>query len=667
MMSFLFRKRAVIFFVAMMPVLCVAENSAETSPLSADLVVVGGTPGGIACAVGAAHEGLSVLLINHTKHLGGFMTSGCGGWEAPYDGARSPLFDEVKRRIADYYKQTYGEGSPQYLAAIPDPNNNSHKARPRVEPRIAELIFDQMVAAEKRITVLKGFYVESADREGSMLRSVVLREMHGNQTRRASAKVFADCTYEGDLAAVAKVPYRVGREGRSEFNEPHAGVIFAKPRAQKSSTPGIHLNLRRLGPLEGLELLPGSTGEADSSVMAYNYRLILTKNPANRILVQKPENYDPASIGESKASILPDLPNDKIAWNGGGRLIGPQHAYPEADWATRAKISQQYLDAAVARLWFYQNDPSASPRDREFWKDYGLAKDEFPDNGHLPYEIYVREARRLVGRHIFTENDAIVAPGMERTPVFPDSIAITDWPIDSTVCTDRKVEGIDEGKFQIADTWRPGQVPYRCLLPHGLNNLLVPVCLSATHVGWGTIRLEPVWMQTGEAAGLAAALAVRTGTTPAEIDSDELSRLLAERRHMISFFNDVDLASGASWNPAVQYLGTRGFFNTYDARPAEPLDDATAAAWANTAAKIAAKDPSFDATAEAVALAGSAEKTASGITVQGFSDQLKEALRKRGEPGECVDAALQKLKLQPGSPLSRGDACTLVFLALKKA
>lgn len=649
----------------MMPVVCAAENSAETSPLSADLIVVGGTPGGIACAISAAREGLNVLLVNHTAHLGGFMSSGCGGWEAPYDGARSPIFDEVKQRIADYYKDIYGEGSPQYLAAIPDPKSNSHKGRPRVEPRIAELVFDRMVAAEKRIAVLKGFYVESAEREGNMLRSIVLREMHGDRTRQATAKVFADCTYEGDLAAVAKVPYRVGREGRSEYHEPHAGVIFAKPRTKKTEASEVRLNIRRLGPLEGLDILPQSTGEADSSVMAYNYRLILTKNPANRILVQKPENYDPASIGASKASILPDLPNDKIAWNGGGRLIGPQHAYPEADWATREKISQQYLNAALARLWFYQNDPAASPKERELWKDYGLAKDEFPDHGNLPYEIYVREARRLVGRYVFTENDAVVAPGIERTPVFPDSIAITDWPIDSTVCTDRKVGEIDEGKFQLVDTWRPGQVPYRCLLPQGLNNLLVPVCLSATHVGWGTIRLEPVWMQTGEAAGLAAALAVRAGTT--EIDSDELSRLLAERRHMISFFNDVDLASGASWNPAVQYLGTRGFFNTYDARPAEPLDDATATAWANTAAKIAAKDPSFDATAEAVTLAGAAGKTSSGITVLSFSDRLKEALRKRGQRAESVDAAIQKLKLQPGSPLSRGDACTLVFLTLQKA
>lgn len=616
-----------------------------------DFVVAGATPSGIVCALRAAREGLQTLLVTHARHVGGFLTSGAGGWEAPYDGARSPLYDEILHRISEHYREVFGEDSPQYRASRPDPTTNSRLGRPKVEPRVAEMIFEQMLAEESRLKVLRGFHPISAERENCRLNTVTFQEMHGSRRLRISGSNFADCTYEGDLAAIADVPWRVGREARSEYGEPHAGVIFTRDRSPgQSPTPRPPLNIRQMGSPDGVEILSESTGEADASVMACNFRLILTKNPDNRVMVEKPKDYDPATLGWHGRSIVPGLPNDKIAWNGGGRLIGPQHNYPTGDWKLREDISQRHLNAAVGRLWFYQNDPSAPEEEREFWKDYGLARDEFPDNGHLPYEIYVREARRIVGRYIFTEHDASAAPGIERTPVHYDSIAVTDWPIDSVVCTSRVERGRTEGSFIIADAWRPAQVPWRTLLVQGLDNLVVPVCLSATHVGWGTIRLEPVWMQTGEAAAHAVVLAHRQGVVPAHIAADELVRTLVRAGVMVSFFNDVNVTAGNDLPTAIQYLGTKGFFRTYDARPDEPLSEPVMQAWFATARALLRGDADFDPTVAARSLPDSSK----GEPVS--FDEFVNELRKSDPLVEIPPAS--------DSLISRGEACSLLFKLL---
>src|SRR5207247_2217153 len=167
-----------------------------------------------------------------------------------------------------------------------------------------------------------------------------------------------------------------------------------------------------------------------------------------------------------------------------------------------------------------------------------LPRDEVADHDHIPYEMYVRESRRLVGRHVYAEQDNSLAPGFARTPVMPDSVAITDWYMDSHSCTTNSRPGFHyDGKLILTEESRPAQIPFRSLLPQGVDNLLVPVCMSATHVAWGAVRLEPVWMQTGEAAGFAAALAKKKQTTPAALDADELVRTLADRRQLVSFFN----------------------------------------------------------------------------------------------------------------------------------
>lgn len=564
-----------------------AAKPQDVNGKSYDLVVIGGTPGGIACAVRAAREGLSVLLVNHTQHLGGFVTSGAGGWEAPYDGLRSPIYGEMITGAAAYYREKYGEGSPQHLVSMPSKTSRAHIDRPKVEPRIAEMLFNQMVEKEKTLTVLLGHIVTKAEREGALLKSVTLQPMHGEKAITVHGQVFADGMYEGDLMAVAGVKTQIGRESRAQYGEKHAGVLYTQERHKEPGQRGFPkaaddgtLNIRYNSHATADIVEGPQSGEADGSVMAYNYRLILTRDPANRILLSKPANFDPAIAKQaSGGGFVPNLPNGKVAWNG-GRLIGPQNAYPAADWPTREALSKRYLDAMLMRLWWVQNAPQAPEKERKQFAGYGLAADEFPDNNHAPYEIYVREARRLVGRYVFKEQDNVIAEGIARTPIHADSIAMTDWPVDSVACLPRKaLGGNTDGILFLGEESRPAQVPYRSILANEIDNLLVPVAISASHVGWGSIRLEPTWMQLGESAGHAAALSVKSKTTPAKLRPDDLVRKLAASRVMISFFNDVDVTSNDPQVAAAQFFGTQGFFAAYDAKLDEPLTEAVKAVW----------------------------------------------------------------------------------------
>jgi hypothetical protein len=551
--------------------------------IDCDLVVVGGTPGGVTCAVRAAREGLSVFLINRHEHLGGLLSSGIGVWDTQYEGRRSPIYDEVRAAIIEYYRTTYGSDSPQYRGAIPGPSGYTNG---RFEPRVAEKIINDLVAGERNITVLRSFIPVAVEREGALLKSLTLHPVRGGSDRTVRAKAFADCTYEGDLAALAKVPFRVGREARAEFDEPHAGIIFMRPVSQAPSPEAAQLkvlhdrlNLRRFPNWQ--VLLPQSTGAADDAVQAFNYRTMLTTDPANRVPISKPANYDAYFLKTLEIFSGIEIPNLKFGWNR-PQIVGLQTDYIEADWGARQRIEDEHWEVGMGLLYFLQNDLTVPSVVRRAWQEFGLARDEFADNGHRPYDFYVREARRITGRVVYTQHDAMLAPDLLRAPIHADSVAFTEWYLDSHPCTTARVPGgLEEGKVMLHQETFPGQVPYRCLLPQGVDNLLVPVCLSATHVAWGTVRLEPVWMQTGESAGLAVGLALKYQTTPAELNPDVLVKELCERRSMISFFNDVDVGGAEDWIPALLYFGTKGFFSDYDARPTGTLLGSTAKVWAD--------------------------------------------------------------------------------------
>ena len=561
-----------------------SHSTATDSSQHCDLVVYGATPGGIACAIRAAREGLNVELVSHSEHLGGMLTNGLSTMDTLYNGSRAPIYDELRKRIYDFYLEKYGAESPQYKAT------QLGHPKTRYEAHVVEQLIEQLLANEARITVVKKYDPITVTRIATLLRSVTFQQVGGSGKRISTADAFVDCSYEADLAALAGIPCRIGRESREEFQEEHAGIIFVRsvpwpPEKVNRERFALSRRLNLFRYEQWFEKIPeSSTGLADPAVQGFNIRTIITSDPKNRVSIKKPDGYDRKQfqsfgIGNPQHPGL-SMPNDKFGMNE-PKLVGEQDPYVEGDWETRQAVVKKHCEATLGLLYYRQHDPSIPLSVRKQWQQYGLPKDEFAENNHLPYEIYARETRRIIGRSIFTENDAQLSPRLERAPVHEDSISITEWFLDSHACTPHRVTGSEmEGKVMLKNQTFPGQVSYRTMLPKEFDNLLVPVCLSATHVGWGTIRLEPTWMSISESAALAIVIANRNDISPAEIDEQVLVKQLAKRRFLISFFNDIEGHEDSSWYPAVQYLGTQGFFGSYDARPNQLLATPLAEVWA---------------------------------------------------------------------------------------
>lgn len=602
------------------------SSAAEVDGRSFDVVVIGGTAAGVATAVRAAREGCTVLLVQHDGHLGGMLTNGLGQWDALYGGHRSALFTELLTNIEGYYAGKYGIDSPDLRTA-----HYSHEHYPIgwCEPHVFEREMNRLAAGEERLTLLYDHHPTLVERDGAMLRSVTLVEHRGTRTIRVAGKTFVDAAYEGDLAALARVPYRVGREARAEYNEPHAGKCFTTIASGSAPTDAVEgrLNLRpynnRQGPID-----PTSPYSADGAVQAYNMRFCVTRDPANRILLSEPPpGYDRNEFLKYERRYIAATagPNQKSHMNS-PILPGENHAYPEASWPERDRITARHTNFALGLMWFLQNDETISAADRKKHRTWGLPRDEYVDNNHIPYEMYVRETRRIVGRHVFTERDGSLAPGLGRTPVFADAIAVTDWYMDSHACTtDSRPQFKYDGKLILTEESRPSQIPYRALLPQGVDNLLVPVCLSATHIAWGAVRLEPVFMQTGEAAGYAAALAATDGVPPARLSPDRLINKLVDQRQYVSFFNDSNAADEHPATAAAQYFGTKGFFADYDARLDAPLTSAEANAWLEAFVKLRSGSFDFvdDPTQTARAVAAADLRDSPPLTQAEFSKRAK--------------------------------------------
>jgi hypothetical protein len=645
------------------------SNTVTPSAVAAhyDLLVYGSTPGGIACAVRAAREGLSVLLVTHSSYLGGMFSSGLSVMDTLYAGPRSALYDELRRAIHDHYRITYGPDSPQFAASRPG------HPKAYYEAHVVEQIVEEMVGREPGIAVVRGFYPVGAPREAALIREVAFKERHGTQTFAARADVYADCSYEGDLAVTAGAPYRKGREARTEFNEEHAGRIFLRrvtPFPPPEIDPAVIAEYKKLNLFHydrWFEIMRDvSTGEADDAVQTYNIRAVLTTNPSNRYIPpEPPPGYDRAMFEDiwSKkppySQLLGPLPNQKYLWNM-PELVGAQNAYPEGDWKLREEITEQHRRATAGMLYYLQNDSAVTAEERAQWRNLGFARDEFADSNHLPQEVYARQTRRVKGRATFTENDARLASGLKRTPVYSDSIAVTEWFLDvHAVGRERVRDSLYEGELYLNYISHPGQVSYRTILAAGLDNLLVPVCLSATHIGWGAIRLEPTWMNIGESAGYAAALAVQQRVSPVRIDSDVLVRRLAQRRVMVSFFNDVALDSAEPWVSAIEYLGTQGFFGSYDADPFGPLTSEIAQAWAKCAAEWI-KGEQVNVTERARGVLTAERAGGDAVSGEHFARTLVQALRAAALP---VSATQVTSLIGRGSErsISRGNACRVMF------
>jgi len=495
---------------------------------SYDVVVYGGTAGGAITAVSAARMGLKTVLLEPGRHVGGMVSSGLSHTDV---GKREVIGGdslEFYWRAGTYYSL------PQYLQDIAW----------YVEPHVAENIFQTMLR-EAGVTVLYGHRLREKDgvtMQGG--RVVLLATENGDSF---TAKIFADASYEGDLMAAARVTYTWGRESQAQYHESLAGVRDETPK---------HQFLVNLKPDANGKLLPeisgspaGVPGSADRKVQAYNFRMVFSDDPANQAPYPKPERYDPQRYelfrrllerqpGLRMADVLSigPIPNHKADINNNGPFstdyIGGSWEFPEGSYARRAEIYRAHEDYTKGLLWFLSHDPAVPANLRAEMNRWGLAKDEFTDNGNFPWQLYIREARRMIGEYVMTQQD--IQTDLRK----PDAIGMGSYNSDShNVQRVVNAAGFvrNEGDMQVPVT--PYQIPYRILVPKRgeASNLLVPVCFSASHVAYSTLRMEPQYMILGHAAGVAAALAIRGGSSVQDVDTKELTRMLVSQGAILEY------------------------------------------------------------------------------------------------------------------------------------
>jgi hypothetical protein len=538
-----------------------------------EVVVVGGTPAGIAASVAAARLGHQVALVEPQDHIGGILANGLTNADIHNTRAVGGLCYEFTRRVLRYYRTfdgTTGNDSPNVKLC--------HDGY-WFEASVAERLFHEMIDEQQgRITLLLEHRLQAAKLDGKRLTAVVVE--HGGKPKTLHAGVFIDATYEGDLAALARVPYRVGRESRQEYGEPHAGVIYA-----------------RFGTTQPL---PGSTGEADRAIQAYCFRFHMTDDPANRVPVSRPDGYDRndyravlADIQSGRVTQLRQviqfyaMPNRRYEINSDHPhpdtgvpsesldLAEENWGWPEADAVARQRLYQRHLTHNVGLIWFLQTDPAVPATIRDEAGRFGWCRDEWPGNHHLPRQVYVREGWRILGEYVLTERDGDLDPGTGRTRLQPTSIAIAEFHFDSHGCPrfDPAHPGVREGYIYIPH--RPMQIPYGVVVPRQIDGLLVPVACSASHVAYSALRMEPVFLALGEACGVAAHLALRDGQALRSIPVAELQHLLVDRGAVITHYDDLPFDHPAF--AAFQWLGARGLNPGYQAHPEMKLSRMAAA------------------------------------------------------------------------------------------
>jgi len=481
---------------------------AAAEEIRSDVVVYGGTPAGIMAAIAAARLGHTVALVDVNAHVGGVVSGGLVASDMGDLATIGGLAKEFFTRIAKFYADKYGSDSKEMKACRQGAN---------FEPHVAERVFLDMLGAQPGIRIWPSCRYKGVlpalerTQASSRITGLVVDDTREKVVRTFFGNVFIDASYEGDLMAGAHVPYRIGREGRAEYGEFLAGVSMG-PREQR--------------------------GAGDHRTMAYNYRVTLTSNTENRVLFPKPEHYDPSpfiethgrrakegravSIGSFFTTLDKAHPGAKYDANWFD-WPGNSEGYADGDWETRDRIAARIRDRALSLLYYTQNDPDLPEAFRAESRKWGLPKDEFADSGHFPFQLYVREARRMVGQYILREND------LTQDRWKPDGIATGSYGIDCHVIQMLREEGhaVPEHTRHVANN--NYDIPYRSLVPPDVENLLVPVCCSATHVAYCSLRMEPVYMMLGQAAGDAAHFALAEKCSVQKIDTTRLrERLRAE-------------------------------------------------------------------------------------------------------------------------------------------
>jgi len=511
------------------PLRAQAKSGASSTGTSYDLVVYGGTAGGVITAVSAAREGLAVALLEPGQHLGG-MVSGGLGWT---DYGR-------KEVIGGYSLEFFERVGKKYDRPI----------EWHFEPHVAEAVFQDLVK-EAGVRVFLGHRLREksgVQKSGPRVTGVVME----NGTR-FTATIFADASYEGDLMAQARVSYTWGREGISAFNESLAGVREQTPLHQFRAAVSPFDAAHRLVP-EVMPRSPDPVGAADKRVQAYNFRLCMTDVETNRVPWPKPASYRAARF-ELLARYLPALQktvgrplvlsdvmkpdvvqHGKTDTNNNGAFstdyIGGSYEYPEGSYAKRAQIRQAHVDYIQGFLYFLATDSRVPAELSAEMKKWGLCGDEFVHSNHWPYQLYIREARRMTGEYVMSQKD------IQTELTKPDSIGMGSYNSDShnvqrrPAADGQSVE--NEGDMQVSV--KPYQIPYRLMVPKRseATNLLVPVCFSATHVAYSTLRMEPQYMILGHAAGVAAKMAIEKDLPVQDVDTTALRAKLKSQRAVLA-------------------------------------------------------------------------------------------------------------------------------------
>lgn len=496
-----------------------------------DVVVYGATSGGVCAAVAAARTGASVVLLEPGHHVGGMTSGGLGYTDVGDVRVVGGMAGDLRRAVADWYRVPEG-----------------HYAGP--EPYVAEAIHRRWLE-EAGVDVRFGALLDTASKgPDGVIRAVVL----GDGSEVAGA-VFVDASYEGDLLAAAGVPYAVGREDRSLYCERYAG--------RQELVPGRHTVPPWISPFAGDpsgeesgDVLPqlrdhplADVGAGDGGIMSYGYRVCLTQAPT-RVPFDAGDGYDHAywELGrrifdrwrrdgvEVRAALLlgleQNLPNGKCDGNSIGPfslsvLDGTAWDYPEADPVGRERIRLHHLQHARDFLYFLSHDPAVPVTVRSELRGWGYAADEFADTGHLPHQLYVREARRMLGEYVLTEHDLLPEPRPQHDVVAMGSYHVDIREVQRTwrwVAEHPRPVGMVFTEGYLSVPVRPYPIPYRALVPRyaDCTNLLVPVCLSASHVAFASVRMEVQYQMLGHAAGLAAADAARTGHPVQAVDVPRL-------------------------------------------------------------------------------------------------------------------------------------------------
>lgn len=522
---------------------------------SVDILVLGANPGGLCAAISAARAGHWVLVLEATSIVGGMTGNGVCGFDAARRAALSGIASEFEELISEYYAASDNAHDPVF-----DLRDDQVW-----EPAVARACWQKLIDDTANLNVRTGAVVVDAvtkDRRIVQVHWQPARDVFGSPSsgtpQVVAADLIIDASYEGDILEFAEVPHQIGREARS-LREPHAGRILTSDRDWSSQGYMPH------------SVLPGSTGEADGTLPAFGMRVPCkwyedtSASAAHRVSML--EGYDPTTFkwqpmdhdadGQPiwfKGNYL--MVGDKFLLNrmvGGNQTAVASRAYIKAHPRDRSSYREAIMDVSRAYLHFIQNE-GGTPQ-------LGAADDDFPENDGIPYQVYVREGRRIDGHYCFTEADVnpfIDGDGSRPSPK-SDAIAIGDWIFESHGSTDTIDEGYayPEGWLFNRVTQCPYQVPYGTLVPHRVDNLLVCGSVSSTHVGFSALRCEAVRMQTGIAAGLAATLCIENQIVPANVNVETLQNRIVAQNGKIVYFGDIDDSHDSF--AAIQWAGLHGF------------------------------------------------------------------------------------------------------------